>query len=207
MTAPQSSKNPRTKGRPVNPLKRAAIIDAGWNLFLERGVEAVSLETVAAIADVSKATLYKYFPDKTALFEACVLREMERIEAAQLPEFPQQDLRSTLIHFGMGIMSFIVSDYAVAFYNALSGELSRHKDLARRFYNLGPGRTKANLAAILQAAAIPEPQEAAENLFGLWQGFSNFQLSLGVEGNYVRTNLLTRVESGVDLFLRAHGRT
>lgn len=204
----------RPPGRPIDLQKQADIIEASWSMFLERGVEAVALESVAAKAGVSKATLYKHFADKPSLFEAGVLREMERIEAAQRLQQggppPAGDLRTTLCQFGLGIMGFIFSDPAVAFYNALAGELSRHPDLARRFYAMGPGRTRANLTFILSAAAqrgdlaIEDAEEAAEHLFGLWQGFSNFQLSLGVEGQRIKRNLNTRVERAVDTFLRAY---
>jgi hypothetical protein len=51
--------------------------------------------------------------------------------------------------------------------------------LARRFYDLGPGKTRANLAALLSTAAqngeleIRDAEEAAEHLVDLWQGISN----------------------------------
>jgi AcrR family transcriptional regulator len=38
-----------------------------FGLFEERGYEAVTMEQVAAAADISKGTLYKYFPVKEAL--------------------------------------------------------------------------------------------------------------------------------------------
>lgn len=207
-------KTGRPVGRPADPRKQESIVEAGWTMFLEKGVEAVSLEAIAEKAGVSKATLYKHFSDKPALFEAGVLREMERIEAAQKLErgepVPTGDLASSLREFGLGIMGFLFSGPAVAFYQALAGELSRHPDLARRFYAMGPGRTRANLTHLLAAAAergdvaIDDPAEAAEHLFGLWQGFSNFQLSLGVEGKKIHRELPARVDRAVAVFMRAY---
>ncbi len=137
------------------------------------------METIAARAGVSKVTLYRHFRDKGALFEAGVRREVERIEAAQAPSGSgADDLRATLRAFGLGLMGFLVSDPAVDFYTALAGELRRHEALARIFYDAGPGRTRGALAALLQAAAdrgeleIADAEEAAEHIFGLWQGFS-----------------------------------
>lgn len=203
-----------TRGRPIDLKKRDKIVDAAWSLFLNRGVEAVPLETIAAKAGTSKVTLYKHFPDKASLFEAGVLREMERIEAAQRVEYgaPPEfgDLRTVLIRFGVGIMTFLASPPAVSFYNALAGELSRHPNLARRFYAVGPGRTKANLQAILNAASergdlrVGDSMEAAEHLFGLWQGFSNFEFALGVRRERERLGVQTKVERAVDVFLRAY---
>lgn len=70
-------------GRPRDPDKALAILDAGWELFLARGVETTPIEAIAAKARVSKATLYAYYPDKRTLFRAAVGREMQRIESAR----------------------------------------------------------------------------------------------------------------------------
>ncbi|MFD3513592.1 TetR family transcriptional regulator [Streptomyces sp. NPDC058657] len=45
----------------------AAISDAAIGLFLERGFDAVSVAEVAAAAEVSKPTLFRYFPAKEDL--------------------------------------------------------------------------------------------------------------------------------------------
>jgi AcrR family transcriptional regulator len=45
----------------------AAISDAAVGLFLERGFDAVSVAEVAAAAEVSKPTLFRYFPAKEDL--------------------------------------------------------------------------------------------------------------------------------------------
>ncbi len=206
----QSSARPL--GRPRDLAKVEAILDASWRLFLAHGVEAVTLDAIAAAAGVSKGTIYSYFADKHALFQEGVRREMVRIEAAQvLPPtaFQEASLEDTLIAFGMGIMTFLTSDAAIDFYNSLSGELRRNHELARLFYEAGPGRTRANLAAILAAATnqleIDDPEEAAELLFGMWQGFTNFQLSLGIEPQKIRARLAIRVQHGVRRFLKAYG--
>lgn len=183
-------------------------------MFLAQGVEAVSVEAIAAQAGVSKASFYKHFTSKPALFEAAVLREMQRIEAAQQPPVvagAAHNLQATLRQFGIGLMGFLVSAPAVDFYKALAGELSRHKPLARRFYELGPGRTLANLTALIADAArkgelvAPDPALAAEHLVGLWQGFSNYQLSLGIGQRAIRAGIAARVDAGLRVFMAAYG--
>jgi AcrR family transcriptional regulator len=56
---------------------RARILDAARSLFAERGVPDVSLEEVAKAAGVGKATLFRRFGDRGALFLA-LLDEHER---------------------------------------------------------------------------------------------------------------------------------
>jgi len=52
------------------------IADIAWEMFQTQGVEAVTMEAVAEAADVSKGTLYKYFPEKGALLRRHIHREM-----------------------------------------------------------------------------------------------------------------------------------
>jgi len=202
----------RGPGRPQDLAKRDAILQAGWALFLERGVGAVSIDAIAARAGVSKMTVYKHFDDKHALFEQAVSHEMHVIERAQstVSEDRIDDIESRLRAFGVGIMSYLATGAAIDFYNVLAGELRRHPDVARTFYEVGPAQTISNLAAILRDAeaelAIDDPVRAAEALFGLWQGVSNFQLSLGVGTADAEAAITRRVDYGIGVFMRAFGR-
>lgn len=57
------------------------ILDAAAHLFAEHGVNAVGMGEVARAAGCSRATLYRYFPDRRALHVAFVHREARRIGA------------------------------------------------------------------------------------------------------------------------------
>lgn len=193
--------------------KGLAILDAGWALFLERGVEATPIEAIAAKAGVSKVTLYSHYPDKTALFRAAVSREMDLIQTAQRDggaDDGSTPIAGQLYGFGLGLMTFLTSKPAVDFYSVVAGELRRHEELALAFYELGPGQTRRRLAGVIQAAMLRgeliacDCGQAAEELFGLWQGFTNFQLSLGIDVDSIRAGLPKRVERGVAVFLQTY---
>ena len=197
----------RSPGRPRDPAKAEAIVDASWRMFLAHGVKAVTIDAIAAEAGVAKMTVYAHFPDKRAIFAAGVRREMAKIEAAQavMPEVAAS-LRDVLIAFGIGIMTFLTSPGAVDFYSQLAGELRRDPDLARLFYEAGPGRTHANLAAILSGPLgadlqMNDPEAAAEMLFGMWQGLSNYQLMLGIAPEQVLAGIPRKIPETVDYFL------
>ncbi len=52
--------------------KRAEILKAARHLGLRHGLQAVTMEAIAREAHVAKPTLYKYYGDKSAVFEAIV---------------------------------------------------------------------------------------------------------------------------------------
>jgi AcrR family transcriptional regulator len=63
----------RTKKQRRAPTKRPGeIIEAALALFVEKGFAATRLDDVAARAGLSKAAIYLYFEDKTALFQGVV---------------------------------------------------------------------------------------------------------------------------------------
>lgn len=50
--------------------KRAAILDAAIEAFLDKGFQATTMDAIAAHAGVSKRTVYNHFENKEALFKA-----------------------------------------------------------------------------------------------------------------------------------------
>lgn len=65
----------------------AAILDAAEAVFGEAGFEAATTNAIAARAGVSIGSVYQYFPDKTALFDAAADRyrtELHALYEAQL---------------------------------------------------------------------------------------------------------------------------
>jgi AcrR family transcriptional regulator len=66
MTEPAPTEQPR-RGRPRSEKAREAILAAAVELLLARGLGAVSMDTVAEQAGVSKATIYRWWPTKETL--------------------------------------------------------------------------------------------------------------------------------------------
>ena len=54
--------------------KRRALLDAAYELFLERGTAKTSVEDITSRAKVAKGTFYLYFQDKGALTQALLGR-------------------------------------------------------------------------------------------------------------------------------------
>jgi len=59
--------------RDLNRRKRVQdLIDSGLSLFLERGIEAVTIDEVAREAGMAKGNFYRYFRDKADLVDAVI---------------------------------------------------------------------------------------------------------------------------------------
>lgn len=68
-------------GAGVEPDGRAAdLLDAAVRRFVAVGISKTTMEDVAREAGAGKATLYRYFPNKTAVIDALVARETIRFE-------------------------------------------------------------------------------------------------------------------------------
>ena len=76
------------------------LADTAWALFEADGYEAVTMERIAAAADVAKATLYKHFPVKEALLRHRFHRELRLVWPVIQAELAQlAPGRERLAHF------------------------------------------------------------------------------------------------------------
>lgn len=213
-TAPEPTLDctrPRPVGRPQDPAKHAAIIDAAREHFFTHGFAATAIEAVAASAGVSKVTIYKQFTDKVGLFEA-VVRSQSSAMTLPIADWRDiaGDLEGALNRFGCKLLSFLMNEDHMALDNLLSLDLAKHPDLARRFFTAGPGRCRSILADVLHRAdhngelAVPEPQSAAEDLLSIWKGFGDLEQRFGVGQPMTPEEIERRVHRGTKIFLRAY---
>lgn len=81
---PTASSSPPAEGRRSRKRQQTAdhLVDVAFALFAEHGYAAVSMEQIAAVADVAKGTLYNHFPVK----EALVRHRLHADLATRLPE-------------------------------------------------------------------------------------------------------------------------
>lgn len=76
--------------RDLNRRKRVQdLVEAGLSLFLERGIEAVTIDEVAREAGMAKGNFYRYFKDKADLVEA-VIEPVAATTRAALDECHEQ---------------------------------------------------------------------------------------------------------------------
>jgi len=67
-----SENNQGRRGRPVNEALGQTIIDVAFELFVELGFQATTMDKVAQRAKISKLSIYRHFENKEALFSAAM---------------------------------------------------------------------------------------------------------------------------------------
>jgi len=175
----------RLKRPPAPSPPRERILQAARALFYRDGINAVSVEAIAAAADTNKMTLYRHFSSRDALVAAYLeglAAEGEGIwdEARrQHPGDAEAQLRTILRQVSQWASDASARGCALA--NA-AVELARRKHPARRVVEAHKRRQRERLAALVRAAGYARPERVADELFLLVEGARVTLQSVGPEG-------------------------
>ena len=130
-----------------SPRKRRAILEAGTEVFLQNGYRGASMDEIAALAGVSKQTVYKHFSDKEALFTEIVIGAVDAVagpvhdEVLRLED--SGDVEADLRGLARRLLGRVMQPRILRLRRLVIGEAGRFPDLGRTFYEQGPGRTIA----------------------------------------------------------------
>lgn len=95
----QPRRNQRLPVQERSQTRIASALEAAEKLLLESGPEGVSIPEIALAADVPRASIYQYFPDKYALFASLAETHMDKLKAhilAAQPKGVDSDWRSAV---------------------------------------------------------------------------------------------------------------
>jgi TetR/AcrR family transcriptional regulator, mexJK operon transcriptional repressor len=192
-----------------NP-KRNAILLAAAKLFLEHGYEPVSMDAIAAAADVSKRTVYSYFDSKTTLFSAILLAHCNSMGGIALPEhFAGHDPRKVLTDFGRVFLKMITSPRAVAMQRVIFREVDRLPEVGKIFFQNGPQRHITKLAEYLKQAEsegklkVGDPVRAAFLFMSIVKAPFHLQQLCGLTHDVPAAAIERSVKESVTFFLKA----
>lgn len=88
--------------------KKSALLEAALAEFAACGFNAASLRVIASKADVSTRTLLNHYPNKAALFAACIDHVSARF--AEVVTIRCPTLTDTLVEYGMAMQANLSSD-------------------------------------------------------------------------------------------------
>ena len=205
---------PQTEGRSAR--KRRVILDAATSVFLEHGYVAASMDQVAALASVSKQTVYKHFTDKEALFAeilqgtASRADDLEHVVALALSG--SEDVVQDLTQVARGLLTLLAQPEVRQVRRLVIGEAGRFPDLGRAWYEGAFLRGMAALTGCFEELSrqghltVDDPKMAANHFAGLvlWAPVNRFMLC-GDDEVITPEEIDEFATAGVRTFLAAFG--
>jgi TetR/AcrR family transcriptional regulator, mexJK operon transcriptional repressor len=215
VTSTGPPRDPPTEGRTAR--KRRAILEAGASLFLRNGYRGTSMDEIAALAAVSKQTVYKQFADKQSLFSEIVISAVEEVaepiqgEVLELQD--SGDLEADLRGLARQLLGRVMQPRILQLRRLVIGEAGRFPELGRTFYEQGPGRTIAALATVFERLADRGVLQPGDPLLAAahfnWLVMSiplNRAMLLGEDEPPGAVELNRYADAGVRAFLAAYAR-
>ena len=214
---PTSPTSGASEAEPRSSRKRRAILDAATTLFLRGGYQGTSMDEVAALAGVSKQTIYKAFTDKERLFSEIVVSAVaaaaDPVHAEVLELEDTGDIEADLRAFARRLLVGVMQPQILLLRRLVIGEAGRFPELGRTFYEQGPGRTITALATVFERLAargalqLDDPPLAAAHFNWLVMSIPlNQVMFLGEDEPPAAAELNRYADAGVQAFLAAYGR-
>lgn len=181
-------------------------------VFMVDGFEGASVDEIARVAAVSKATLYSYFPDKRLLFMAvasaeCQRQSQEAMDSIDMAASPRDVLGQAGRHFAR----FITSTLGQQIFRICLAESDRFPELGQQFYNSGPAVMRAEMATYFVGAQargelnIDDYILAADQFGELCKADIWSRLIFGMIKSVTEAEIDRVVDSAVETFMARYG--
>ncbi|MEP9369702.1 TetR/AcrR family transcriptional regulator [Xanthobacter sp. VNH20] len=164
--APENARSLRPKAREALKAARA--------VFLEVGYDGATMDEIARVGGISKATLYAHFSGKAALFEELIRVECRSVNAnLYVPSLEHGSIEAELRKVATNYRRIFAQREGLDIFRILIPVAPRFPRLAKVFYEEGPGASIRQIAAYLAALSrsgqmrIPDPDAAAHQLLAL----------------------------------------
>ncbi|MWB76559.1 TetR family transcriptional regulator [Pseudooceanicola sp. 216_PA32_1] len=189
------------------------VLEGAREVFLSEGFEGASVDDIARVAGVSKATLYSYFPDKRLLFlevakGECLRQADEAMELVQLNCAP----RKLLGIAARKMLEFMNTDLSMNVFRICVAESERFPELAQEFYRSGPMLARGRLCDYLTVAVargelvIKDVELAADQFAELCKSRIFVERIFGIRSSYTREEVEYFADEAVETFLARYGK-
>ena len=189
------------------------VLDGARQVFMADGFERASVDEIASVAGVSKATLYNYFPDKRLLFTEVVRNECRRQADRAMGTIDQTAPAKTVLRVAARHMvGFFMSDFGQRMFRICVAEADQFPELGREFYNSGPLVAKQSLTAYFEQAIaqgelrIDDLDLAAFQFSELCKAYLFNRIVFGVQSDFSDAEITRVTDGAVDVFLARYGQ-
>lgn len=195
--------------------KRQAIMQAATDAFLDNGYSRTTMDEIARLASVSKQTVYMHFGDKEHLLTEIVMAivgaagDPVDLEIAKLGDTDK--LETDLRTHARRQLTAVLQPRPMQLRRLVIAEAATFPNLGRAFYELGPGRTIAQLATAIERLGkrrlltVTDSTRAASDLNWLIMSEPlNRAMLLGDNGPPSNASIAAWAHQGVHTFLAAY---
>lgn len=153
-------------------MKERRILGAALQVFAAEGYSGTSMDAIAALAEVSKPTLYQYFGNKEQLFSAIMLQERDQMLVV-FDHPSERGMVADLWAFSWHYAETVMRPEFLSLARLIIGEAQRFPEIGRAYQAAGPDRVLSGMMDYLirQRGAgrlsFEEADLAAEDLWGL----------------------------------------
>lgn len=207
-----AGRNPsRTRGRPKDPDKRMAVMSAAKRLFTRHGLVGTSMDAVAALAGVSKLTVYSHFENKEELFRQTIMEKCrEHTPENYFDIRVERPLPQRLGLIAEGFFDLITSAEALDLYRLMASNPRGNRKLSQLFWESGPEPAIRLFMQLLEGAVAAgelrplDPRLAASQFYCLVKGEYHLKMLLGALPEVTAAERRRHIDETVRLFLRAY---
>jgi TetR/AcrR family transcriptional repressor of mexJK operon len=183
------------------------VVDAASKLFVRQGFGATGMDAIAAEAGVSKATLYSYYEDKSALFADVMHRMCDELGGVRLDGPPAEGLEATLRAVATLGISRLLDAVERGLLPRAVAEARDFPEIGKWFWEAGPEKLETMVAASLAEANtrrvlhVDDPRGAAARFVGVVTGMYLLPMLVGVRGRPSLADIRRDVDAVVSSFL------
>lgn len=197
--------------RPSSQRKIAKILAAARTEFFANGFSGSSIEAIAALAEVSKVTIYSWFKTKENLFVEVVKSECRHMSESLVGEnLKTKSLRETLIFAAEHMLGALMDDERIRFDRILAAEVNRDPRIGAYFLDNGPRVLLQNLINLLKISQdkgeihTTDLTSSAEMFVSLVMGRIDLFLRYGEKIKLTTPEKHERAKRAVDAWMLIH---
>lgn len=192
--------------------KYSQVVQAAREIFLTHGYEGASVSTIARTAGVSKATLYRYFPEKRLLFKEVVRAECDRqaVAVSKAVDWSRPP-REVLSKVSRQLLDFLCSDFGRDMFRMSVAESERFPGIGYAYYVSGPHMARERLGSYLTEATergelrVKDVQLAADQFNELCKADIFSRAIFNVQRRFRRAEKDRIADAAVETFLARYG--
>lgn len=188
------------------------VLAGARDVFMADGFEGASVDDIARAANVSKATLYSYFPDKRLLFMEVARTECNKqAETALATINMEAPAGEVLCNIACQMVNFITSNFGQRIFRICVGESDRFPELGREFYESGPMLVRTRMLEFLHIAAergellIEDFDLAADQFPELCKADLFPRLVFNMQTEFTEAEKMRIINGAVDMFMARYG--